>query len=371
MQKIKSENMWLKTISLEHFRNYEKLKIDFNKDDKVHLIIGENAQGKTNFLEAILLLSMAKSFRSIHYNDLIKWDSDYMRITGKTKIVDEDLSLEFFVSKKPVEKKNFRKNGVDIKVREFIGHLNTVLFHPEDLNMLYLTPALRRKYINTVLSQIDPLYFDAIINYNKILKQRNKILMFISEGHTKNDELFVWDEKMAEYGSYIYKKRQEFINYYNNMISEQYENIAGEDEKIEIRNICSFGDVPFSKEDYLNVLGTCQSKDLRYQQTQSGPHRDDLRFFFNGKNVDTFASRGEMRTLLIAIKLAEIQFLQAQTGHRPILLLDDVFSELDKNRQQLLLKAIRGYQSFVTTTHHDFSIDEARIMEIKSGALLD
>jgi len=359
--------MWLETIFLEHFRNYEKLKIDFHEADKVHLIIGENAQGKTNFLEAVFLLSMAKSFRTARHSDFIRWNDDYVRIVGKTKIEENHLSLEFFVSQKPVEKKNLRKNGVDVNVSGFIGRLNTVLFHPEDLNMLYLAPALRRRYVNTVLSQIDPLYFDAIVNYNKILKQRNKMLMFVSDGHAKIDELMVWNEKMAEYGTYIYKKRQELIDYYNVIISQQYEEIAGKDEKIEIKNACSFGDIPFLKRDYINALEKHQSQDLRYEQTRKGPHRDDIQFFFEGKNVESFASRGEMRTLLIAIKLAEIEFLKDQTGHKPILLLDDVFSELDKGRQQSLLNTIKGYQSFVTTTHHDFSVNDARIIEVQAG----
>lgn len=359
--------MWLKSIALEHFRNYKKLKMSFNKDDNVHLIIGDNAQGKTNFLEAILILSMAKSFRTSHHEDLIKWDEDYMRMIGKAEVEENDLSLEFFVSTAPAKKKNMRKNGVDVPVKEFIGQLNSVLFHPEDLNMLYLTPSLRRKYINSVLSQTDPLYFDALVNYNRLLKQRNKVLMLISEGHSQVDELTVWDEKISEYGSYIYKKRQGLIDYYNGIISQQYTNISGEDEKIEIKTVCQFGAPLFSKKDYLKALEDSRSGDLRYQQTRKGPHRDDIQFYFDGKNVDSFASRGEMRTLLIAIKLSEIEFLKEQTGHRPILLLDDVFSELDKRRQQSLLLSIKGYQSFVTTTHHDFSIDDARIIEIEEG----
>lgn len=362
--------MWLETIALEHFRNYEKLEMTFKEKDRIHLIIGDNAQGKTNFLEAILLLSMAKSFRTTQHSALIQWNQDYMRTIGKVRVGNDDLSLEVFVSRVPVEKKNLRKNGVDVKVKEFIGKLNSVLFHPEDLNILYLTPSLRRKYINSVLSQIDPLYFDSLINYNRLLKQRNRTLMFIAEGHATIEELLVWDEKMAEYGSYIYKKRQELIDYYNGIISQQYQNIASKDEKIHIKNACSFGEIPFEKKKYIKALESCRSRDLRYQQTQKGPHRDDIEFFFDGRNVNTFASRGEMRTLLIALKLAEIEFLQAQSGHRPILLLDDVFSELDKKRQQLLLAAISGYQAFVTTAHHNFSIEDARIIEVKSGLVL-
>ncbi len=359
--------MRLETISLENFRNYEKFEAKFEDEDKVHLIIGDNAQGKTNFLESIFLLSMSKSFRTSRYDDMISWEKDYMRITGKIKAGENDLSLEFFASRAPVEKKNLRKNGVDVPVKDFIGRLNSVLFHPEDLNMLYLSPSLRRKYINSVLSQTDPIYFDALVNYNRILKQRNKALMLIAERHAKTDELLVWDDKIAEYGSYIYKKRVEFVDYYNQIISEKYGKVAEKDEKIEIKHSCSFGDEPFDKDGYVGMLATHRNTDLRYRQTQKGPHRDDIAFYFDGKNVDTFASRGEMRTLLVALKLVEIGFLEVQTGHRPILLLDDVFSELDKKRQQALLAAVKDYQSFVTTTHHDFSIKDARILEVEKG----
>ena len=362
--------MWLEKITLENFRNYENAQVDFNKDDNVHLIVGDNAQGKTNFLEAILLLSMAKSFRTIHHGELIQWNKDFLRVTGSAKVQDINLSLEFFVGKIPSEKKNVRKNGVDVPVKEFIGQLNTVLFHPEDLNMLYLTPALRRRYINRVLSQTDPLYFDAIVNYNRILKQRNRVLVFIAEGYAEEEELKVWDDKLAEYGAYIYKKRKELVDYYNKIISSYYEEISGRNENIKIEDICSFGDVPLEKDEYISALEEYKSRDLHYQQTQKGIHRDDIQFYFGNKNVGSFASRGEMRTLLIAIKLSEIEFLQDQTGRKPILLLDDVFSELDKSRQKSLLEAIKGYQSFITTTHHDFEVNEAKIIEIKHGNIV-
>ncbi len=359
--------MWLEKIQLEQFRNYRQLELSFNADERVHLIIGDNAQGKTNFLEAILLLSMAKSFRTVHHHALIQWEQDYMRTVGTVRVDNVPLSLEFFVSLAPVDKKNLRKNGVDVPIKDFIGQLNSVLFQPEDLNMLYLSPSLRRKYINSVLSQTDPLYFDSLINYNRLIKQRNKILALIDEGNASLEELLVWDDKIAEYGSYVYRKRSEFVDYYNTILSQRYNNIAETDQQIAIEMHCSFGEVPTQKEHYLSLLQNCRSGDLRYQQTRKGPHRDDLHFFFDKKNVSEFASRGEMRTLLIALKLVEIEFLKKQTGNNPILLLDDVFSELDKKRQKALIKVISGYQSFVTTTHHDFPIDDARIIEIKEG----
>ena len=360
--------MWLEKIQLEQFRNYRQLSLEFNADDRVHLIIGDNAQGKTNFLEAILLLSMAKSFRAVRHNALIQWEQDYMRTVGTVNANNISFSLEFFVSCAPIDKKNLRKNGVDVNIKDFIGQLNSVLFQPEDLNMLYLSPSLRRKYINSVLSQTDPLYFDALINYNRLIKQRNKILALIDENKASMEELLVWDDKIGEYGSYIYRKRSKFVEYYNTILSQIYNNIAETDQHIAIEMHCSFSEVPKQKEHYLSLLQNCQSGDLRYQQTRKGPHRDDLQFFFDKRNVSDFASRGEMRTLLIALKLAEIEFLKKQTGNNPILLLDDVFSELDKKRQKALIKVIREYQSFVTTTHHDFPIDDARIIEIKEGA---
>lgn len=358
--------MQLKTLKLENFRNYKKLDVELDASKNLNLFIGDNAQGKTNFLEAITVLSLAKSFRIPKHDALIMWDEEYARIVGQF----DDTELEFFVSVKPRKQKNLKKNGVNVQVKDFIGQLNIVLFHPEDLNILYLSPSLRRQYLNTILSQTDPIYFDALVQYNRLLKHRNKTLFLITENKATKDELNIWDEKLAEYGAYIYQKRLELVQFFNKPCAENYNKIANSNENVKLSYTCSFNDPYTEKEDYLDALQENREKDIAYQRTRKGIHRDDLEIYFNNHNVSNFASRGEMRTLIIALKLSEIEFIEAQTGRKPILLLDDVFSELDINRQKFLLEAIQNYQSFITTTHHDFTVSEgSKVHKITNGQM--
>jgi DNA replication and repair protein RecF len=361
--------MRLNNISIENFRNYEKIDLSFDKAKNVHLFIGDNAQGKTNFIEAITMLSLAKSFRAQKYTSLINESSEYARITGSAEKEKNSVNLEFFVSKVPQNKKNLRKNGVDVTVKDFIGELNIVLFHPEDLNMLYLSPNLRRKYIDTILSQTDPFYFDSLVHYNRALKQRNKGLQLISDNKASRDQLFVWDEKLAEYGSFILKQRLNLVEYFNNSLSGHYSLIADGDDKVKIDYQNTMSEKCVQKEEYLNEISHNHTNDILYRHTRKGVHRDDLLFYLNDKNVHEYASRGEVRTLLIALKLAEIDYIKEKTGQKPLLLLDDVFSELDKKRQQYLTSAIKGYQSFITTTHHDFPLEDASVFDIEMGIL--
>ncbi|MFC1655888.1 DNA replication/repair protein RecF [Patescibacteria group bacterium] len=355
--------MRLKSIKLENYRNYENLDLSFDDAKNINLFIGDNAQGKTNFLEAITLLSLAKSFRTKQHTSLIQWEKDYTRIVGTATHANNEISLEFFASIAPVQKKNLRKDNADVSIKNFIGQLNIVLFHPEDLNMLYLSPSLRRKYLDTILSQTDPLYFDALIQYNRIVKQRNKALFLIDLGKSSAEELDVWDQQLAEYGTYILKKRLKLVDFFNEVAEGNYNNVSQTKDKLGVSYNATI------EGDYLEVIKAQRKNDLRYAQTTKGIHRDDLVFNFNGHNISEFGSRGEMRTLLIALKFTEIAYIEKQAGRKPILLLDDVFSELDKKRQQFLMDAIQEFQSFITTTHHDFSVDGSSVFEIESGKL--
>lgn len=361
--------MRLDKILIENFRNYKRADLEFAKGINTFLFIGDNAQGKTNFVEAISMLSLAKSFRASNYISLINSESDYARISGDINKNNNSISLEFFVSSNSNKKKNLRKNGVDVTVKDFIGELNIVLFHPEDLNILYLSPNLRRKYINTLLSQTDPFYFDALVSYNRTLKQRNKNLQLIFENSSSKDQLLVWDEKLAEYGSYLLNSRIKIIEYFNKVILGHYGSISNAKDEVRIKYKNTLSKECVSKEKYFEALSACRGNDIRYQQTQKGIHRDDLAFFLNQKNVYEFASRGEMRTLIVALKLAEIDYIKEKTGQKPLLLLDDVFSELDKKRQQFLVETVKKYQSFITTTHQDFLLEDASVFEIEMGTL--
>lgn len=362
-------DMRIKSIQLENFRNYKKLNLEFDSIKNVNLFLGDNAQGKTNFLEALTLLSLAKSFRAVKHESVIKWEEEYARVKGILEVGNNEIELEFFVSEKPKKEKSLKKNGTSVAVKDFIGQLNIVLFHPEDLNMLYLSPALRRQYVNTILSQTDPLYFDALVQYNRLLKQRNKVLFLITECKANHEELNVWDEKLAEYGSYIYQKRKELVEFFNKPCADNYHRIADSKEEITMSYSCSFREQYTEKDDYMEALQESREGDIAYQQTRKGIHRDDIEFYFNNRNISEFASRGEMRTLIIALKLTEIEFIEAQTSQKPVLLLDDVFSELDKKRQKFLVKAVSEHQSFITATHHDFQFNDAVIHQIDDGLL--
>lgn len=355
--------MRLSKIQLENFRNYGKLDLEFPADKNINLFIGNNAQGKTNFLEAITILSLAKSFRTKQYSSLIQWEKDFTRIVGTTTHANNEITLEFFASVAPVQKKNLRKDNMDVSIKDFIGQLNIVLFHPEDLNMLYLSPSLRRKYLNTILSQTDPLYFDALVQYNKIIKQRNKVLLLIDQKKSSEAELDVWDLQLAEYGTYILQKRQELVEFFNAVVENNYNIISKTKDRLTLTY------EPTIEKDYIEALKSQRKNDLRYAQTTKGIHRDDLIFNFNGHSISEFGSRGEMRTLLIALKFTEITYIEKHAGRKPILLLDDVFSELDKKRQQFLMDSIQEFQSFITATHHDFSVDEASVFEVDKGIL--
>lgn len=369
--------MKLKKLKFENFRNYPSHSYEFPEGKELIVMVGKNGIGKTNFLEAIHVLSLGKSFRSLVQEDLINWEMDYLRLNAEAEIDDESCQLEVFYSSRPTRRKNFKKNGVNLKNSEYLGNLLTVLFHPEDLNMLYLSPSLRRRYMDIVLCQTDKSYLLALSKYKKTLKQRNALLSQIRETHfnstssgsTENalqEDLAAWDEEMIEYGSQLILKRIKFTNFINENIEEIYRNISGEKERVSIEyvskivstlEISRLNSTSDNHNDALSIISRLyadqlfarKKPDIFRAETTAGPHRDDLFFFINGKNICSSASRGEFRTLLLALKLAEIKFIKQKTGKNPILLLDDVFSELDRKRQTHLLKSIKGCQTIITT----------------------
>ena len=346
--------MKIKKLQLENFRNYSKHSYEFDEDKEITILLGPNGQGKTNFLEALYTLSLGKSFRTSLPEDLINWDNEYLRCNCEVDLEDDEMDLEVFYSKNP-RKKNFKRNGVNLKNSDYLGNLLTVLFHPEDLNMLYLSPSLRRKYLDIILSQTDRLYLKNLSQFKKVLKQRNALLQSIREAKFSNmnidnllADLEVWDIELVKFANYILEKRKEFIRYLNLKIEDFYTEIADEESKIEINYESKTNNTAYNE-----LIKLRQADDIRRAETSTGPHRDDIKFFINGKDISKSASRGEYRTLLLAIKLIEIQYIKDKTGSNPILLLDDVFSELDRKRQGHLLKAIKGCQAIITSNDLD------------------
>lgn len=342
--------MKLLKLQLENFRNHSQYFYDF-QDHKTTVFLGKNGLGKTNILEAIYLLSLGKSFRTNQLPDLIEHQKDYLRATAVIEQDQEEVKLEFFFSSQPKRQTRCRRNEVTLSAKKFIGQLKTVLFHPEDLNILYLAPELRRRYLNILLCQTDPLYLDALMKYRKVIKQRNALLRTIRElkfqdqpTQTLRADLDVWDNQLSHIGSYLIQQREQFIEFLKQHLTTYYQEIAQSDDQVA---------VTYQKKiagDYLQALQERRDIDIIQARTTRGPHRDDLLFTINGQEITSSASRGEFRTLLLALKLAEIRYIKDLTGQDPVLLLDDVFSELDPERRKRLFKAISPCQVIITST---------------------
>jgi DNA replication and repair protein RecF len=346
--------MKLLKLQLQNFRNYKDFELKFNNEKPIALITGENGKGKTNLLESIYLLSVGKTFRGADQDDLLKWGMDFFIIKGESETKDGSTNFELSYTNYPRKHKSFKINDVKKKHAEYIGNFLTVLFHPKDLNMLYLEPSLRRKYLNLLLSQTDKYYLEALSNYTRLLKQRNALLDEVADGKKSADELEPWDEKIAESGTALLEKRHELIEFFNKNIQQIYRKISGGKENLQIKYKNTVGETPGTEstalQAYIKKLKLKRDRDIRYGSTSVGPHRDDIKFILNDKDIEDFASRGEFRTILISLKIAEISYIEKKTKEPPLLLLDDVFSELDESRQKQLLEAIKKYQTIITTT---------------------
>jgi len=333
--------MKIQKLKLEHFRNYTNFELDFEKN--ILLIKGKNAQGKTNLIEAIFGLSIGKSFRLKDLSEGIEWKQDFLRIKG---ILDDETELELFYSTHPRKQKVSKINGINLKLNDFVGHFLSVLFTPEDINLISATPGLRRRFLDILLSQISHNYLVNSLNYQKILKQRNKLLKAIFEKKSQTDELDFWDLKLAEHGKQIIQERHNFFNSIQTFLEDQYSKISGKTENLTLNYLTKIQDT----ENYFDKLVLHRKKDILMTETSLGPHRDDFEFILNEKPITTFGSRGEYRSCILALKLSEVHFIEFQTGRKPVLLLDDVFSELDSERQQYLLETIQNQQTVITTT---------------------
>lgn len=333
--------MQIQTLKLEHFRNYESFKLDFEKN--VLLIKGKNARGKTNLIEALFALSIGKSFRIKDLSEGIEWGQEYLRIQG---FLVDGTELELFYSSRPRRQKMSKINGVKKKLNDFVGNFLSVLFTPEDIDLISAAPGMRRRFLDILLSQVSHSYLIQLLTYQKILKQRNKLLKAILEGKSEEDELDFWDMKLVEHGTEVIRERQIFFEKTKDFLQEQYQNISGKEDKLELHYLGKIKDIA----NYAEKLRSHHRRDILLTETSLGPHRDDFEFILNDKPITSFGSRGEYRSSILALKLSEVNFIEKQTDKKPILLLDDVFSELDSERQKYLLETIQNQQTVITTT---------------------
>lgn len=371
--------MRLQSLHLENFKNYHRLSADFSGKDVV-ILIGMNGQGKTNFLESIVLLSLSKNYYSTALADFVNWSArgnetglpEYFRIRGEyVSSNGKNNELELACGNGKNYTKVLKVNGLKVKPHEYIGHLKIVLFTPQDLNMVFLAPQIRRRYVNIFISQIDPEYLRNLSEYQVILKHRNKLLGYVRENSSRVMELDYWDEKLSNHGAYLLWKRRLLFRDFNRVLSENYGLISSQtvDYKLVWKKDWDSSNLDTVRESFSNYLFEKRSRDIECGSTLGGPHREDFVFEMNGRNLADFASRGECRSAVLALKLAEADFIKTTTGDSPVVLFDDVFSELDVDRQKNLLKLFSAEQVFISTTHLDFSRENASVFEVKEGVL--
>ncbi len=353
--------MIIKKIELNNFRNYENALIEFHP--LVNLILGENGQGKTNLIEGLYLSSLGKSFRTSKDTELIKFNENYTKIKVECNKNSYDFNIDILISK---EKKEIKVDKIKLKkMSELLSQVNCVVFSPEDLKIVKEDPEKRRKFINTELCKIKPSYYNNLSLYKKIIKQRNILLKEIYGygGSNKYDEetLDIWNEKLIDVGSKIIIQRKEFIEKLKPISIEIYKKITQGKEELNIEyepNILFSPLLEEQKKLFREALEKTFETDKKYGTTTKGPHKDDIGVFIENKDARAFGSQGQQKTAALALKLAEISLIKEETGENPVLLLDDIFSELDGNRQEFLIKSLKEVQLFITTTHISKKMEE-------------
>lgn len=355
--------MIIKSIDLKNFRNYDIEHIEF--DEKTNIFYGDNAQGKTNVLEAVFISGTTKSHKGSKDSEIIKFNETESHI--KTIISRKNIDYRIDMHIKKNRSKGIAINGVPVKKSiDLFGLVNIIFFSPEDLNIIKNGPSGRRKFMDMELCQLNKIYANSLINYNKALENRNKLLKDIGLRPDLRDTLDIWDEQVVRYGSEIILKRREFIEKLNLIIDPVHYKLSGEKERLTISYENSANEKNFRDE-----LIKSREKDIRMKITEKGPHRDDIIFMINGIDIRKYGSQGQQRTTALSLKLAEIELVKEITGDSPVLLLDDVLSELDSNRQNHLLNSINDVQTVITCTGLDEFINNRfninRIFKVVNG----
>ena len=357
--------MYIDSLELSHYRNYNELNISFDKG--ITILYGDNAQGKTNILEAAYLAGTTKSHRGSKDKEIIQFGEDESHI--RLHVIKNDVGHRIDMHLKKNKSKGVAVDGIGIrKSGELFGLVNMIFFSPEDLSIIKSGPGQRRRFMNLELCQLNKLYYHNYINYNKALNQRNMLLKQISFNKELKDTLDIWDSYLIQYGTEIINERQHFIDQLNVIVKEIHDHLTGGRESFEIRY-----EYNVSAGDYEKTMRRKRDMDLKYQSTQTGPHRDDMCFIINGIDVRTFGSQGQQRTAALSLKLAEIELVKMIIHDTPVLLLDDVMSELDSKRREFLLDSIKDIQTVVTCTGYDdfirsrLSID--KIYEVIQGTV--
>lgn len=337
--------MILKSVALSHFRNYDDLYMEFDKG--TNILYGDNAQGKTNVLESIYVSGTTKSHKGSKDKELIQFGQEEAHIRTIVEKGGLDYQIDMHIKKN--RSKGIAINRIPIKkAAELFGILNIVFFSPEDLNIIKNGPSERRRFLDFELCQLDKIYLYNLTKYNKVLNQRNKLLKDIYFRPELKDTLSVWDMQLIDYGTKIIAARKEFVHQLNQIVYGIHKNISGEREELVLRYEPDIEEDHFAQE-----LERCREKDLKFGLTSVGPHRDDMCFLIKDIDIRKFGSQGQQRSCALSLKLSEIELVKKSIRETPVLILDDVLSELDSNRQNYLLNSIHDIQTLITCTGLD------------------
>jgi DNA replication and repair protein RecF len=334
--------MFIKSLSLKDYRNYGYCDVNFS--DGINILFGNNAQGKTNIIEAIYLCATSKSHRTSNDKELINLGKSeaHIKLTVSKQEIDEIIDIHI--------KKNNRKgiavNRLPIrKLSELLGIVNVIIFSPEDLGLIKNGPKERRRFLNLELCQLDNIYYHNLQQYQKILKQRNNLLKNMKKIQKDDETINIWDNQLVDYGNKIIKRREEFIKDLNEIINKIHMDISGNKEKLYIEYEKNVKNIDFKQKLKDNL-----ERDIRFGTTSIGPHRDDMMFLVSGIDIRKYGSQGQQRTAALSLKLSEIRLVIDKIDDTPILLLDDVLSDLDEHRQKYLINSLNNIQTIVTCT---------------------
>lgn len=403
--------MHLAHLSLTNFRNYVRLELPLAPG--VTIITGDNAQGKSNLLEAILFLATTKSFRAGSDRELINWlatsdANNFVRVASRLHraegllrleiVVQEEVrpGLDWPVAQTPTTSKRIRVNGLPKRAIDLIGQANVVMFSPQDIELVAGPPQWRRRYLDVTISQVDSRYVRTLAHYNKVLAQRNHLLRQIRERHSSAEQLFFWDQELANAGAYILLRRLATVEALNRLVRDVHRHLTESKERLRLVYRGTVGDgagadgtvaraedgapeefenrLAETAEAFRQLLRRFQAREIGYGASLFGPHRDDLSFLVDEREMGVYGSRGQQRTVALSLKLAEAAFMRERSGEAPILLLDDIMSELDRCRGRRVLEMLGDLQQVLVTAIdlHVFDaafLAGATVLRVEQGAL--
>ena len=361
--------MFIKRLQMLNYRNYNALDIELCPN--VNVFMGDNAQGKTNILEAIYYCAFAKSHRTSKDKELINWNGEHAFIS--VDVGRERLDKRIDISILKDGKKSIRINKIKIKkIGELFGNFNVVMFSPEDLRIIKDSPGVRRKFIDMELCQLNPKYYYNLVQYNKVLNERNILLR---NRNTSSEMLEIYDMQLVEFGYNIIRDRIKYIESLNKYAEKIHSDITSGKEKINFKYISTIKDLENIKENFYTLLEKNRSKDCDRGITSIGPHRDDFFVYINDIDTKSYGSQGQQRTAVLTMKFSSLEIIKELTGEFPVLLLDDVLSELDFNRKKYILSTIGQIQTVITCTGiedlYEYLDEKAKVFKVKNGEIVN